>query len=138
VNLAEAAGAFRRVAERAEEGLARECAQAAAREFLAALDVTTPVLSGDLRRSMHTFSVSGGGTRAVAVVGSDLIYAAFRNYGGTITSKGPWPLRNRATGQVFGRSVTQHGAHYMESAEGLAEGPIRAAVAIAADDMFRI
>jgi hypothetical protein len=138
VNLAEFAGACKALAERAEADLARECAQAAAREYLAALHVTTPVLTGALRESEHVMGVTGGGPVAVAEVGSELIYARFRNFGGTIHSKGPWPLRNRATGQVFGRSVTQAGSHYIENAEAWAEGPIRAACQARLDEMIRL
>ena len=138
MDLAGFAGAVKALAGRAEASLAEECARAAATEYHAALDVTTPVLTGALRGSMHTMGVTGGGPVAVAEVGSDLIYARFRNYGGTIRSKGPWPLRNRATGQVFGRQVTQAGAHYMENAEGWAEGPISAACKIKLDEMIRL
>ncbi len=137
MNLAGFAAEVKALAERAEAGLASECAEAAAREFRAALDVTVPVLSGDLRDSMHTMSVSGGGAVAVAVVGSDLIYARFRNDGGTITSKGPWPLRS-ADGRVFGRQVTQQGSHYMERAEGWAEGPIAATCRVKLDDFLHL
>ena len=108
VNLAEFAGACKAAADRAEASLAHDCAEAAAREYLAALHVTTPVLTGALRASERVFAVSGGGEAAVAEVGSDLVYARFRNYGGTIRSKGPWPLRS-ADGRVFGRVVHQHG-----------------------------
>lgn len=132
------AAAVKALADRAESSLAPDCARAAAREYHAGLDVTVPVLTGALRGSMHTMSVSGGGPVAVAEVGSDLIYARFRNDGGTIHSKGPWPLRNRETGQVFGRQVTQAGAHYIEKAEGWAEGPIRAACRIRLDEYLTL
>ena len=134
MNFAEAASRARAVTDKAQASLARDCAQAGAKEFLAELHVTTPVLTGALRQSERTFSVSGGGAAAVAVVGSDLIYARFRNYGGTIRSKGPWPLRNRATGKVYGRQVTQAGSHYMERAEKGAEGTMRAAMAAILSD----
>lgn len=129
MNLSEAAARARAVSDRAAGSLAKDCAAAGAKEFLAELHVTTPVLSGALRTSERVWHVSGGGTAAVAVVGPDIIYARFRNYGGTIRSKGPWPLRNRATGQVFGRQVTQAGSHYMERAEAGAEGTMHAAMA---------
>jgi len=117
VNLAEAAARARAVTDRAEASLASDCARAGAREFLAELHVTTPVETGALRASEQIMGVSGGGTFATAVVGSDLIYAHFRNVGGTITSKGPWSLHSATTGQYFGRVVHQTGSHYMERAE---------------------
>ncbi|HEV2254386.1 MAG TPA: HK97 gp10 family phage protein [Streptosporangiaceae bacterium] len=127
MDLAGFAGEVRLLAGRAEAALAGECARTAAREFLGALQVTTPVETGALRASEHVLTVSGGGTVAVAVVGSELIYAKFRNDGGTIHSKGPWSLRRGNT--YFGRHVTQRGSHYMENAEALAAGPIAAACA---------
>lgn len=136
MNLAEFAGAVRELAVRAEAELAGECARAAAREFLAALDVTTPVRSGELRRSMHTFSVSGGGAVAIAIIGSDLIYAKFRNDGGTIRVKRARVLTDGA--HFFGKEVHQHGAHYMEAAEGMAAGPIRAACQIELDRFLHL
>jgi hypothetical protein len=126
VDLAGFAAEMRALAGRAESGLARDCAGAAARELLAALEVTTPVRSGALRASERIFSVSGGGPVAVAIVGSDLIYARFRNEGGTITVKRAKVLGTPAVG-FFGKSVTQAGSHYMERGEGMALGPIQAA-----------
>jgi hypothetical protein len=71
-------------------------------------------------------------------VGPDIIYDKFRNDGGTIHSKGPWPLRNRATRQVFGRSVTQVGSHYMERAEAEVEGTLQAAIGIILDGFLTL
>jgi hypothetical protein len=133
VNLSEAATAYREMAEHCEESLALDCAKAGSKEYLAGLDVTTPVLSGALRRSEHVDAVFGSGTHATAVVAPHIIYGRFRNDGGTITAKGPWPLRNAATGQVFSRpggSVTQAGSHYMERAEDEVRGTMPAAMQI--------
>jgi hypothetical protein len=126
VDLAGFAAEIRALAARAETGLARDCAGAAARELLAALEVTTPVRSGALRASERIWSVSGGGPVAVAIVGSDLVYAKFRNDGGTIHVKRAKVLGTPAVG-FFGKQVTQAGSHYMERAEGEAIGPIQAA-----------
>ena len=134
MNFAEAASRARAVTDRAQASLARDCARAGANEFLAELHVTTPVETGALRASERVWRVFGGGAQASAIVGPNIIYGAFRNYGGTIRSKGPWPLRNRATGQVFGRQVTQAGSHYMERAEKGAEGTMRAAMAAILSD----
>jgi hypothetical protein len=129
VNLAEFAAEVRALAGRAEAGLAGECARAAAKEMLAALEVTTPVRSGALRASERVFSITGGGPVAVAVVGSDLIYAKFRNDGGTIRVKRAKVLGTPAVG-FFGKQVTQAGSHYMERAEVEAAGLIQAMCAI--------
>ena len=82
--------------------------------------------------------MGGRGAHAVALVGPDIIYDKFSNDGGTIHSKGPWPLRNRATGQVFGRSVTQAGSHYMERAEAEAEGTMQASMHIILADFLTL
>jgi hypothetical protein len=138
MDFAGAAARFREIAEHCEEGLARDCAKAGAKEYLAALFVTTPVLSGDLRRTEKVNFVSGGGSFAVANVGPDIVYDRFRNDGGTITSHGPWPLRNRATGAVFGHSVTQAGSHYMERAVDESEGPMRASMQTILDEYLTL
>ena len=129
MNLSEAAARFREIAEHCEESLAVDCARAGAKEYLAALFVTTPVLSGALRATEKVNFVTGDGTHAVADVGPDIIYDRFRNDGGTITSKGPWSLHNAGTGQYFGRHVTQAGSHYMERGEQAGRGPAREAIA---------
>ena len=126
VNLAEAAAAAKALTDRAEATLASECVRAAAIEFLAALYVTTPVRTGALRASEHVFGISGGGAFAVAEVGSDLVYARFRNDGGTITRHGPGSLGTPEVG-FFGHSVTQKGSRYFERAEAEARGPIAVA-----------
>jgi len=63
--------------------------------------------SGYLRSSVHAFRV-----------GHDRIIGPTADYGGfvvegtpahSIDSTGPWPLRNRATGQVFGPHVNHPG-----------------------------
>lgn len=136
MDLAGFAAEVRALAVRAETGLARDCAGAAARELLAALEVTTPVRSGALRASERIFSVSGGGPVAVAVVGSDLIYAKFRNDGGTIRVKRAKVLTDGA--HFFGKQVTQHGSHYMERGEAEALGPIQAACASIVADFLRL
>lgn len=136
MDLAGFAAEAKALAERAAADLAAECARVAAREFRAALDVTVPVESGDLRGSMHTMSVSGGGPVAVAVVGSDLIYARFRNDGGTIRVKRAKVLTDGA--RFFGKQVTQSGSHYMERAEGWAAAPVAAACAQITADFLHL
>lgn len=99
---------------------------------LPALQIVTPVLSGDLRDSEHIDAVFGDGEHATAIIAPHKIYAHFRDQGGTITAKGPWPLRNPATGQVFSRpggSVTQTGSHYMQRGEDAGRAPCREAAA---------
>ena len=129
MNLTEAAARFRAVADHCERSLALDAAKAMADAALPQLKIVTPVLRGDLRDSEHIDAVFGNGARASAVLAPHTVYAHFRNVGGTIDSKGPWPLRNRATGQVFGRHVTQAGSHYMEKGEAGGRGPAHAAAA---------
>lgn len=45
-----------------------------------------PVLTGNLRRSIHT-ETSSGGEGAEAKIGTDVIYAAIQEFGGTIVPK---------------------------------------------------
>jgi len=62
--------------------------------------------SGTLRTSVHSFRQGDGSI----IIGPTAPYARYVNDGTPpheIRSTGPWPLRNRATGQVFGR-VVQH------------------------------
>lgn len=63
--------------------------------------------SGYLRNSIEAFPAPGGFD-----VGPTADYGRFVNDGTrphVIRSHGPWPLRNRATGQVFGRTVHHPG-----------------------------
>ena len=138
MNLEGFAAAVRGLAGRAEASLAHECAEAGAKEYLAALFVTTPVLTGALRASEKINSVSGGGAAAVADVGPDIIYDKFRNDGGTITSHGSWSLHSKTTGQYFGRSVTQRGSHYMERATAEVQGTLQASMRIILSDFLQI
>ncbi len=136
MDLAEAAARFREIADRAEASLALDCARAASTHALQALKGATPVLTGALRASEHVDAVFGGGERATAILAPHIIYATFRNYGGTISSKGPWSLHNAGTGQYFGRHVTQKGSHYMERGEAAGRGLVRAACAEVAAGYF--
>lgn len=78
--------------------------------------------SGYLRHSVTRFQESDGSW----IIGPTADYAEYVNDGTVphlIESHGPWPLRNRATGQVFGRTVHHPGTrgyHFVErSVEGL-------------------
>jgi hypothetical protein len=74
--------------------------------------------SGYLRNSVHARRVAPG----EILIGSAVSYAAYVNEGTrphVIRSHGPWPLRNRATGQVFGPVVNHPGTpafHFIENA----------------------
>ena len=83
--LAAFAGKLREVADRAEEYLAVDACRMGAREYLAVLQEETPVRSGALRGSERIWRVTGGGEQATAILGPNIIYDRFRNYGGTIT-----------------------------------------------------
>lgn len=138
MNLAEYAGTCKALAERAEAELAVTAARAGARELLAAMQVVTPVLSGDLRASEHVLSVSGGGAQAVALVGPDgsVVYDEFRNDGGTITVRNAKVLTDGT--RFFGRSVTQKGAHYMERAEDEGRPMVEAAIKVAVEEFLTL
>jgi hypothetical protein len=81
-------------------------------------------ISGALAGSFTlTPAVLLGAGVADCAAGSLLIYAPVHQYGPvTITSHGSWPLRNRATGQVFGHSVVIPRRPYIEPAMTLLEG----------------
>jgi HK97 gp10 family phage protein len=64
--------------------------------------------SGQLRSSIHAFRLGDGSV----IVGPTADYAQYVLEGTPphiIRSKGPWPLRNRETGQVFGPVVHHPG-----------------------------
>ena len=126
MNFAEAASRARAVTDRAQASLARDCARAGANEFLAELHVTTPVETGALRASERVWRVFGGGASAQAIVGPNIVYGAFRNYGGTIRVRRAKVLTDGS--RFFGKQVTRSGSHYMERAEDAAEGTMRAAM----------
>lgn len=127
MNLDEFAAAAGTLADRAEEGLARDCAEEAARDYLTVLRAVTPKRTGHLMDSETVDSVTGSGAYAEAVIGAHAVYAAFREHGGTITRHLPRPhvLGNPAVG-FFGRgnpaTVTQRGSRYFEKARA-ASGP---------------
>lgn len=133
MNLAEAAARARAVSDRAQASLARDCARAGANEFLAELHVTTPVETGALRASERVWRVFGGGAQAQAIVGPNIVYGAFRNYGGTIRVRRAKVLGTPARG-FFGRQVTQAGSRYMERAEEGAAGTMQAAMKVILSD----
>lgn len=137
MDLAEAAAAFRKIAERAEAELALTACREAARDYLAVLRAVTPKRSGALMESERIDAVTGGGTHATAIVAPHIHYAAFRNYGGTITRHKPGSLGTPAVG-FFGHSVTQAGSHYMERAEGLSRGPVAEACRRVASEFFTL
>jgi hypothetical protein len=83
--------------------------------------------SGYLRSSIHAFRLGDGSV----IVGPTADYASYVNDGTgphDINSTGSWPLRNRATGQVFGPHVHHPGTkatHFVERAAELTGGTIQ-------------
>lgn len=78
--------------------------------------------SGHLRNSIRAVRLD----KDTILIGPTVSYGKYVNDGTRpheIRSHGPWPLRNRATGQVFGRRVHHpgtRGAHFIErTAESL-------------------
>jgi hypothetical protein len=136
VNLAGGAAAFRGLADRAESDLALEACGEAARDYLAVLRQVTPKRSGRLADSETVTGPSGGGLRATALVGPHVIYAAFREHGGTIHVRNAKVLTDGVS--FFGRSVTQAGARYMEKAEGPGSAAVAHACRVVAVRFFTL
>lgn len=76
-----------------------------------------PYRTGTLRRSIHT-ETEGGTIRATATIGTDVVYAAQVEFGGTITPKTKKLLHwVDADGQEhFAKSVTQVARPYLRPA----------------------
>jgi hypothetical protein len=136
MDLAGFAAAVRGIAERCGEGLALESCRMGSREYLHVLQMETPVRTGALRGSEHQMALTGGGAEAVAVVGTDLIYARFRNYGGTISVKRARVLTDGTT--FFGTHVTQRGSHYLEKSRGPGQEALSRACKVVADEMIEL
>jgi hypothetical protein len=120
------AGKVSAAAERIESSLAVTVVREQARDFLAIERAVTPKRTGRLAGSETIDAVTGGGTRAVAVVSPHTIYAQFREDGGIITKHGPGSLGNPGVGW-FGHSVFQHGSHYVERAQAASSSAVAAA-----------
>lgn len=77
--------------------------------------------SGYMRSSIRAFRMPDGSI----IIGPTADYSAYVNDGTrphVITSHGSWPLRNRATGQVFGRVVHHPGTRAVRFVERSIEG----------------
>ena len=84
MNFEGAAARFREIAQHCEEGLAVEACRAAANDYVTVLRMTVPVETGALRDSVHLWRVWGDGRQAEAIAGPNIVYADFRDRGGTI------------------------------------------------------
>jgi hypothetical protein len=142
VDLAGFAAALRQAQEAIADHGATDCADGAARAFLAQFQENTPVLTGALRDSERVNGVSGSGTQATASISTHLpLYASFRNDGGTIRAhdrpRGGWTGSPTGTfprrwgvhqhtlhwpGGGFPLEVTQEGSRYLERTADWAEG----------------
>ncbi len=136
MNLREGAAAYRDLARRAETDLALEACGEAARDYLAILRAVTPKRTGALADSETVAGPTGGGLHASAAIGPHIRYAAFREYGGTIHVRNARVLTDGAS--FFGRSVTQHGAHYMEKAQGPGAAAVADACRVVAARFFTL
>jgi len=82
--------------------------------------------SGYLRNSIQAFREAPGSV----IIGPTAPYGRYVNDGTPphgIDSTGPWPLRNRATGQVFGRHVNHPGTratHFVERSVEILSGVV--------------
>ena len=145
MDLAGFAAAVRVAADRAEAELAMVACAEGSRDFLAVLRMVTPKRSGALMDSETVTGPTGSGAFAVAEVGPHIIYAEFRNEGGTISAKveparsgGKYPSGKPRRHSLhwpggFAMHVTQAGSHYMERAEAAGRGAVERACQTAAD-----
>lgn len=76
-----------------------------------------PFRTGTLRRSIHT-EVTGSTTQAEATIGTDVVYAAQVEFGGTITPKNKKLLHwvDASGVEHFAKSVTQVARPYLRPA----------------------
>jgi HK97 gp10 family phage protein len=83
-----------------------------------AAKIKAPARTGNLRRSIHTELTAAGPTRAEATVGTDAVYAAQVEFGGTIVPKRKRVLRwvDESGQEHFARSVTQPARPYLRPA----------------------
>lgn len=136
MNLAGGAAAYRSLARRAEADLALEACGEAAKDYLAVLRAVTPKRSGRLADSETVTGPVGGGLHASALVGPHIIYAAFREHGGTIHVRNAKVLTDGVS--FFGKSVTQAGSRYMEKAAGPGEAAVANACRVVAARFFTL
>lgn len=99
-----------------------------------------PKLSGTLSRSIHT-EVQVSGSKGEATVGTDIEYAAQREFGGTIIAKQAPYLVFRVGGRLVRvKSVTQQATPYLRPAfdeqSGSAVDEIEAALKSAIDNVI--
>lgn len=88
-------------------GLAKEVREAIAEDVAVSARRRVPEDTGELRESIHVRHLAD---ESLVIVGTD--HWAPTEYGSKphkIRSTGNWPLRNRETGEVFGREVNHPG-----------------------------
>jgi hypothetical protein len=127
--------------ERASESLAIDVCRAQAERFVDIEKLVAPKRTGKLAGSVRINGIGGGGAHASAIVSPHVIYASFRNEGGTISAKDGevWKTVNGKSRMyrhtlhfdgTFALRVTQGGAHYVQKAEAAARGPCEEAAEI--------
>lgn len=87
------------------EGIAQDQVERLTKEIFREIQRRVPQDTGELADSLEMYP-----KRGVITVGTDYWHTV--EYGSAphkIRSTGPWPLRNRETGQVFGREVNHPG-----------------------------
>lgn len=136
MNFEGAAARFREIAQHCEEGLAVEACRAAANDYVTVLRMTVPVETGALRDSVHLWRVWGDGRQAEAIAGPNIVYADFRDRGGTIRIRRAKVLSDGE--RFFGKQVTQEGSHYMLRAKVSSEGPIANACRLVVDKFISL
>lgn len=128
-----------RIAAEVRGPMLEAAVRAGALPFQTAAQANAPVLSGTLRRSIHT-EVERRGDEVRARVGTNLPYARQREYGGTIRPvRGPYLMWRTPDGRfVRARSVTQRATPYLRPAFDTQQGKAQAeAVAVLGDLLAR-
>lgn len=136
MDLAGGAAMFRGIADRAKSDLALEACGEGARDYLTVLRAVTPKRTGALADSETVTGPSGGGTHATAAVGPHIVYAEFRERGGTIHVRSARVLTDGVS--FFGKQVTQAGSRYMEKAEGPGRAAVENACRVTAARFFTL
>ena len=98
--------------------------------------LAVPVETGALRDSVHLWRVWGDGRQAEAIAGPNIVYADFRDRGGTIRIRRAKVLSDGE--RFFGKQVTQEGSHYMLRAKVSSEGPIANACRLVVDKFISL
>ena len=115
-----------------------EALHAGAQEILHSAKDKAPYLTGTLRRSLHSETVEKQGVRVRVLVGTDLVYAAMQEFGGTVVPKKARMLAFEVNGQmVFAKRVTIPAHPYLRPAFDEQKGAAVRQFRLAVGDFLR-